>query len=109
MKKFIGFIIIVIVVILLFLLFNKNKSNDLLGSWVSEGGTIYEFNKNGKGVMIVPLSEYVFKYKIKDNILNIDYVDDKASDTKYTYVVKKDKLTLKGEKGKFTFTKKKKK
>ena len=79
--------------------------NPLIGSWVSSGGTVYQFNRNGKGVMIVPTSSYDYTYEIEGDKLTIDYVSDKANDAKYTYTIEKDKLTLKGDRGTFKFTK----
>ena len=99
---------IVLLVLLVVLLFgNKKPEKELLGSWSTEGGTIYEFQKKGQGVMIVPLKDYKFTYKIKDDKLYIDYEDEKANDAEYEYTIEKNKLTIKGERGTFKLTKKK--
>lgn len=101
-------IVIIAIIISLIFLFSIKASNDsLIGSWITEGGTIYEFNENNKGTMIVPLSEYKFTYKIDGNKLSIDYESEKAKDADYEYSIKNHKLILKGKRGTFTFTKNK--
>ena len=98
-------IIIVIVTLLLILLFN-NSRNELIGTWVTEGGIIYEFKEKHEGVMKTSLSDYKFTYKIKDNIISIDFVEKKAYDSDYEYSFENSKLILKGNRGTFTFIKK---
>ena len=98
-------VVLLAVVILLFC--NKKGDKELLGTWATEGNTIYEFQKKDKGKMIVPLKEYNFTYKIEDNKLYIDYEDKNANDAEYEYTVEEDKLTIKGERGTFKLTKKK--
>ena len=99
--------VIIMLVILITILFisNKGKDKNLLGTWSTKGNTIYEFEKKGKGKMIVPLKEYVFTYKIEDNKLYIDYEDESANDAEYEYTIEKNKLTIKGERGTFKLTK----
>lgn len=99
--------IIAILIIIFIILCANNKENDkkLLGSWSTKGNTIYEFEKKGKGKMIVPLKEYNFTYKIEDNKLYIDYEDESANDAEYEYTIEKNKLTINGERGTFKLTK----
>ena len=102
----IGIIIIVIIAVSIFLIFKlKNSKNIFLGTWQSEGGTIYEFKKNNEGVMKTSLSEYKFTYKIKKNIISIDFEDKKAIDTDYDFSCKKDKCEMKSDRGTFIFNK----
>lgn len=102
----IGIIIIVIIAVLIFLVFKlKNSKNIFLGTWQSEGGTIYEFKKNKEGVMKTSLSEYKFIYKIENNIISIDFDDKKAIDTDYEFSCKKDKCEMKSDRGTFIFNK----
>lgn len=101
-------IIVSLLIISLPLIYKYGKSkNELLGTWVSDGGTIYKFNKANTGYMKTSLSKYDFTYKIKDNVISIDFKEEKAIDTDYEYNCKKDKCTLKSDRGTFTFTKKK--
>ena len=97
--------IILIVILIISLSNNKKTKEELLGSWSTKGNTIYEFEKKGKGKMIVPLKEYNFTYKIEDNKLYIDYEDESANDAEYEYTIEKNKLTIKGERGTFKLTK----
>ena len=96
--------IIAIIISLILLTLKKSNKDSLIGSWVTQGGTVYEFKEDNKGTMIVPLSEYKFTYKINDNKLSIDYEDEKANDADYEYSIKNNKLILTGKKGTFTFT-----
>ena len=102
----IGIILIVIIVVSIFLIFKlKNSKNIFLGTWKSEGGTIYEFKKNKEGVMKTSLSKYKFTYKIIKNTISIDFEDKKAIDTDYEFSCKKDKCEMKSDRGKFIFNK----
>ena len=111
-KNIIILCIILIIIIAIFICsfkFTKKKegTNKLIGEWTTDNITIYKFNKNNTGVLIVPLSEYKFSYKIEKIILSIDFEDDKYEDTKYKYSFEDSKLILKGNNGKFVFKKKK--
>ena len=105
-KTILIIIIIIIISISLFLILNYNHSkNKFIGTWKSEGGTIYEFNKNNKGVMKTSLSEYIFTYKIKENVISMVFENKRATDTDYTYSCKKNKCVMKSDRGTFVFTK----
>ncbi len=107
-KNVILCIVLIIGIILVMLGIFKviNSKNKLIGSWTTDGVTVYEFNKNGKGKLILPLAEYEFNYKTKSNKLSIDFINDKSEDSDYTYSFKMKKLVLEGEKGVFIFSKK---
>ena len=108
-KMLIFMIIIVLIVILGIIFFPKIRSNPLIGTWTTDGITIYRFDKNNKGALIVPLSEYEFTYKIEDNKLFIDFKNEKSKDSDYEYSIENDKLILKGinkTTGSYTFTRK---
>lgn len=100
-RKYLLLIPIVIIGIILLMTIGKEEDNPFIGIWISEGGTIYEFKKRNKGIVTVPLAKYKFKYKIKDNILTIDYEDEKAIDMDYEYAFTRDKLIIKSENGKY--------
>ena len=100
-------IIIIVFVIAIFLIFkNINQKNIFLGTWESGGGTIYEFKENNEGIMKTSLSEYKFTYKIKDNILSIDFEIERAIDTDYEFTCEENKCNMKSNQGTFVFTKK---
>lgn len=82
-------------IILLF----KSCSTDhsIVGTWDYDTVTIYRFDKNGKGELILPNSTFAFTYKIKDDTLTIDFESENATDSTYTFSVTDDKLTLTAE------------
>jgi len=103
----IGLIIVSSITLLISLIMiNKNSKNTFIGSWISEGGIIYEFKRNNSGIMKTSLSEYKFTYKISDKMLSIDFENEKSEDSEYEYNFKNKRLILSNEKGIFTFTKK---
>ena len=71
-------IIIFIVVISGAFYFYKNPINigndKLKGTWTTDEVTIYEFFGNGKGVMRLPNSEYVFSYILNKNQIYINFI-----------------------------------
>ena len=77
-----------------------------MGTWDYDTVTVYRFDKNGKGELILPNSTFAFTYKIKDDTLTIDFESENATDSTYTYTVTKDTLTLVSEDGR-TFAMKK--
>jgi len=113
-KKYI--IILVSVIAILFLtcvIFvipkHKEESKNIIGTWTTDGVTIYQFNENGIGKLIVPLSDYDFTYKIENDSLSIDFKNEKSIDSKYIYYFEEDNLILGGSNGKFIFKKLKEK
>lgn len=92
---------------------NKNESNftaeekkvvaTLVGKWTTDGNTVYEFNEDGSGAMIVPVANLPFTYKFENNQLFIDFENEDSDDTYYTYEVTETKLTLKSINGTFEF------
>ena len=96
-------IIAIIVIVLLFIPKNKDL---LLGSWVTDGGTVYTFEKDGIGSMNVTTFKYEFTYTKDETKISIDFKDDKVIDNVYTYTLEDNKLTISGDRGKFVLTKK---
>ena len=107
LKKKIIISVVIILFILVFILYKNNLLNKLIGTWtIDNNTTTYEFKKNNTGKLIVSLSEYKFKYKIKNNKLYIDFENNKSNDSVYKYKFINNKLILSNENGIFTFTKK---
>lgn len=102
------FIVVIILIILKAIIFKpKNESKlEIYGTWTTDGVTVYKFNKNRTGALILPLNKYEFTYKIEDDNLEIDFKSKKAKDAKYKYYFEKKQLVLEGENGKFTFIRK---
>ena len=112
LKKSVTISLILIMIIILLIIFipkfikKKNLSKEeICGTWTTDGVTIYKFNKNNSGSLILPLNKYEFTYKIADDNLEIDFKSKKAKDAKYKYSFEKNQLVLEGENGKFTFIK----
>lgn len=102
-------IILIIALVLIFTIiipYLNSPKRKLIGSWTTDGVTIYKFNKNNTGSLRVSLSEYDFTYKIDKKELFIDFENEKSTDSKYTYSFEDGKLILKGENGEFIFTRK---
>ena len=115
-KKIINILTIILIILIVITLcisisIKKKNKNDvketIIGKWTTDEVTVYQFNKDNTGMLIVPLSEYKFTYKIKDNKLSIDFQNEKSEDSEYTYSLEKNKLILKGQNGTFTFKRKK--
>lgn len=69
------------------------------GRWDLDGTTVYEFNKGGKGALVLQSGEYEFSYVIKGKTVFIDFVDERALDANYTFEVKDRTLFLTGGPG----------
>ena len=106
-KKLILTIIIVIVLIVIVIVkFTLNDSKRIIGLWTTDGVTVYEFNKDNTGTLILPLSKYKFTYKIEKKKLYIDFENEKSEDSEYEYSFSKKKLILNGDNGTYIFSRK---
>ena len=95
-KNIIIIFIVIIILIIALLIFKKITKNPLIGTWTTDGITVYQFKNKNTGSLIVPLSEYKFTYKIDGNKLYIDFENEKSNDSDYEYSFKDNKLILKG-------------
>lgn len=70
----------------------------LKGTWSLDGTTVYQFEGNGKGAMILPNKAYSFSYIVNEEemTVSIDFEHKKAKDATYSYQVGDDKLVLSG-------------
>lgn len=62
----------------------SSKPN-ITGRWDLDGTTVYEFREDGKGALILMNAEYEFNYGIEDNVVHIDFVDERCLDANYTF------------------------
>ncbi len=97
--------IICFLVLLIILLFGKSNSNPIVGKWTTEKGTIYQFDKDYTGKLILSIGEYEYKYEIKDDKVIIDFISEKSNDTEFKFKFEGEKLILENSNGVFTFTK----
>lgn len=94
-KKMIIFIpICILLVVITIILYKQIKSDELKGLWSIDNYTKYEFDGKGKGKLIVPLNNYKFTYKIKNNIVSIDFENETSIDVNYEYKINKDELEI---------------
>lgn len=92
---------------------NSNQSNftaeekklvaTLVGKWTTDGNTVYEFNEDGSGALIVPVANLPFTYKFENNQLFIDFENEDSDDTSYEYKIENNKLTMSNSNGIFEF------
>lgn len=72
------------------------KKTPLEGKWVLDQVTSYVFYADGTGALVLPSAEYGFTYQLQEDTLYLDYADEKAKDSQYTYEIKGNKLYLNG-------------
>ena len=94
-KKFILIILLMLIVLYILFFIKSGKENQVMGLWDVDGNTQYEFAKNGSGKIIVPLKEIKFTYVIRNNVLSIDFEDEKSIDTEYEFKITNNVLELK--------------
>lgn len=70
--------------------------NPLVGKWNVDSVTAYRFDENGTGALILPSSEYAFRYTVKDDILFIDFENENVKDSEYIFERSDDVLILNG-------------
>lgn len=80
---------------------SDSGSGSLQGTWSLDGTTVYRFEEDGKGAMILPNKTYAFDYFVneEEKTISIDYESEKAEDATYSYRVSEDKLVLTGTVG----------
>lgn len=103
---------VALILLIVLLIFKSCAGGDVLkGTWDMDGTTMYQFEGDGEGSMILPYNTYSFQYTIdeKKQTVSIDFDDEKANDYTYNYKISEDKLILFGSEGKesfeFVFTK----
>ena len=98
-------IIIGLVLIVCFLIFapkfkenqeGKKLEKSLVGTWTADSYTIYEFNKNGKGILRIPSDDYSFTYIVHSNKLYIDFEDEDSIDLNFIFSFEDGDLVLQG-------------
>lgn len=92
-------LLVLAVLIVGIVLICKSCSADksIVGTWDYDTVTVYRFDKGGKGALELPNDTYAFTYKTAGDKLSIDFENESATDSTYTYTVTKDTLTLVSE------------
>lgn len=97
---------VLLILLTVLMLRNCSGSNPLEGTWDMDGTTIYRFDADGTGAMILPSSTYLFSYSVdaENGTITIDFEDERATDFTYSYKLEKDKLVFFGSVGKESFS-----
>ena len=104
--KVIALIIVLIFLVLIICALFRGKSNPLLGKWQNDNGdTVYQFDKDYTGKLIISIGEIKYKYTIEDDKVSVDFESESSEDTVFTFEIKDEKLILKSKNGTFTFNK----
>ena len=90
---FIFFILVIAIVVCAIIYIPKIKEQSkqaklkkqLLGSWTTDGYTVYEFYEEGEGALKIPMADYVFSYTIDENKVSIDFENEKSIDSDYEF------------------------
>ena len=85
-------LLILIIIAVIGIIFLKSRKNDnpskftaeekkvvatLVGKWTTDGNTVYEFNEDGSGTLIVPVANLPFTYKFENNQLSLVYMQSR--------------------------------
>lgn len=94
-------LVAVMLVLLIGIIFGVRSCSkpSIVGRWDLDGTTVYEFEKGGKGALVLMTMEYEFTYTIEDDLVRINFVDEAALDANYTFEVQKNILFLTGGPG----------
>lgn len=84
-------LLVLLAVVLIFVVVGLIRYNrtTLDGRWDLDGTTVYEFNDDGTGALVLLNAEYEFSYEIEGDVLTIDFLDDYALDARYTFTIER--------------------
>ena len=107
-KRYVILVGVAIAAVFIFVLLLKGcgSADVLQGTWDMDGTTIYQFDGNGQGAMVLPSNTYTFKYAINEKAksVSIDFDSERATDCTYVYDISGDKLVLTGSIGDGSFS-----
>ena len=98
--------VVLLFLVLALVLKNCTGGNTFEGTWDMDGTTVYQFDPDGRGAMILPSNTYSFSYLVdaENKSVSIDFDDERATDYTYSYRFEKNKLILFGTVGKESFS-----
>lgn len=76
-----------------------SSGNSITGTWDYDMVTVYRFEKGGKGALEFSNGTYAFNYKTDGDKLSIDFENESATDSTYTYSITNGTLTLVSKEG----------
>lgn len=92
-------IFLLIVIVTAVFVYNTLNKQTIVGVWVYNDYTKYEFKENEKGCLYADDEEYDFDYLIENDTLKIDFKDSFIQDCEYKFSIEKKQLTLIGGEG----------
>ena len=87
-------ILLLIAVAIIYICRTWFSDSSIVGTWDYDSATVYRFDDNGKGTLLLPNTNYDFSYLISEDVISIDFEDENAEDSSYTYSIKGRKLSL---------------
>lgn len=100
-----GIVVLIILICCVFLgvtglfLYLFREPDVLQGTWRYDQNTTYEFDGTRHGCMDLTTIQVEFTYKVKKDVVTLDFADDNLSDCVYEFHVNGDELTLEGGEG----------
>ncbi len=92
-------VVVAIVIINLTLRKNESKTDELVGLWIYDSITSYEFTSEDRGVMHVEEQDYEFFYVLRGTCLKIKFDSDLVQDCVYEMSIDGNILTIIGKEG----------
>ena len=74
----------------------ESMEEQLLGTWAVDDYTSLKFDEDGQGSMLLPESEYAFRYVLEDDKLTLHFASSRAKDVAYTVRIYDDSMQLTG-------------
>ena len=94
-------VITIILIVGIFLVIRglRKSSTQLKGTWSYDEVTIYQFDGEGHGSLVLPLGTYGFSYTVENDLLKLDFIDESILDQSYNYSLTQDILIMTGQDG----------
>lgn len=74
----------------------ESMEEQLLGTWTVDDYTSLKFDEDGQGSMLLPETEYAFRYVLEDDRLTLHFASSRAKDVSYIVSVYDDSMKLTG-------------
>lgn len=75
-------------------LFSLKTKRAICGVWSYDTITVYQFEENGNGNLILPENRYPFTYQIDRDLLFLDFEEENLTDITFQYSVNKNTLSI---------------
>ena len=90
--------VLAVAIMLVFILALRGCSSkpSIEGRWNLDGTTVYEFYEDGKGALVLTTMSFEFDYTIVDDVISLNFTDDRATDVTYELYLTEEFLMLTG-------------